>query len=117
MHVDDEDKNLNDKTSPSFGQRGTTIVNEYGFYSPVLTSRMPNAKKFKRWYNSLQMWTFDVKLTPENMHEFVEKIVVYASDKSSGHRTQQIDICFRFSVMTATVTADSVVYDKKRKAA
>ena len=57
------------------------------------------------------------KLTPEIMHEFVEKIVVYAPDKSSGHRTQQIDICFRFNVMTATVTADSMVYDKKRKAA
>ena len=57
------------------------------------------------------------KLTPEIMHEFIEKIFVYAPDKSSGHRTQQIDICFRFNVMTATVTADSVVYDKKRKAA
>jgi site-specific DNA recombinase len=57
------------------------------------------------------------KLTPEIMHEFIEKIVVHAPDKSSGHRTQQIDICFRFNVLTATVTADSVVYDKKRKAA
>ncbi|MBQ3161558.1 MAG: recombinase family protein [Oscillospiraceae bacterium] len=57
------------------------------------------------------------KLTPEIMHELVEKIVVHAPDKSSGHRTQQIDICFRFNVLTATVTADSVVYDKKRKAA
>jgi len=57
------------------------------------------------------------KLTPEIMHEFIETIVVHAPDKSSGHRTQQIDICFRFNVMTATVTADSVVYDKKRKAA
>lgn len=56
-------------------------------------------------------------LTPEIMHEFIEKIVVYAPDKSSGHRTQQIDICFRFNVMTATITADSMVYDKKRKAA
>ena len=57
------------------------------------------------------------KLTPEIMHEFIEKIVVHAPDKSSGHRTQQIDICFRFNVLAATVTADSVVYDKKRKAA
>ncbi|MGN1107636.1 MAG: BRO family protein [Huintestinicola sp.] len=48
MHVDDEDKNLNDKTSPSFGQLGAIIVNESDFYSLVLASRMPNAKKFKR---------------------------------------------------------------------
>ncbi len=57
------------------------------------------------------------KLTPEIMHEFIEKIVVHAPDKSSGHRTQRIDIYFRFNVLAATVTADSMVYDKKRKAA
>ncbi len=57
------------------------------------------------------------KLTPEIMHEFIEKIVVYAPDKSSGHRTQQIDICFRFNVAVATAVADSMVYGKKRKAA
>ena len=57
------------------------------------------------------------KLTPEIMHEFIEKIVVYAPDKSSGHRTQQIDICFRFNVAVATAVADSMVYDKKRKVA
>ncbi len=57
------------------------------------------------------------KLTPEIMHEFIEKLVVYAPDKSSGHRTQQIDICFRFNVAVATAVADSMVYDKKRKAA
>lgn len=57
------------------------------------------------------------KLTPEIMHEFIEKIVVHAPDKSSGHRTQQIDICFRFNVVVATAVADSMVYDRKRKAA
>lgn len=57
------------------------------------------------------------KLTPEIMHEFIEKIVVHAPNKSSGHRTQQIDIHFRFNVAVATAVADSMVYDKKRKAA
>ena len=57
------------------------------------------------------------KLTPEIMHEFIEKIVVHAPDKSCGHRTQQIDIHFRFNVAVATAVADSMVYDKKRKAA
>ena len=57
------------------------------------------------------------KLTPEIMHEFIEKIVVHAPDKSSGHRTQQIDIHFRFNVAVATAVADSMVYDRKRKAA
>ncbi len=57
------------------------------------------------------------ELTPEIMHELIDKIVVYAPDKSSGHRCQRIDIIFRFKVVTATAIADSMVYDKKRKAA
>lgn len=52
MHVDDEDKKLNDKTSLSFGQRGATLINESGFYSLVLSSKMPKAKEFRRWVTS-----------------------------------------------------------------
>lgn len=52
MHVDDEDKKLNDKTSSSFGQRGATIINESGMYSLVLGSKLPSAKKFKHWITS-----------------------------------------------------------------
>ena len=52
MHVDDEDKKLNDKTSPSFGQRGATLINESGLYSLILSSKLPTAKKFKRWVTS-----------------------------------------------------------------
>ena len=52
IHVDDEDKRLNDKTSPSFGQRGATLINESGLYSLILSSKLPNAKKFKRWVTS-----------------------------------------------------------------
>lgn len=48
MHVDDEDK-LNDKTSLSLGQRGGWLINESGLYSLILSSKLPTAKKFKRW--------------------------------------------------------------------
>ena len=48
MHVDEEDK-LNDKTASSLGQRGGWIINESGLYSLVLSSKLPGAKKFKRW--------------------------------------------------------------------
>ena len=59
----------------------------------------------------------DIALTPEIMHELIEQIVVHASDKSSGHRTQEIGIHYRFDVAVATAVADSMKYDKKRKAA
>ena len=50
-HVDEEDK-LNDKTASSLGQRGGWIINESGLYSLILSSKLPNAKKFKRWVTS-----------------------------------------------------------------
>ena len=35
-------------------------------------------------------------LTPAIVNEFIERIEVHAPDKSSGHRTQQIDILYNF---------------------
>ena len=52
MHVDDEDKILNDKSSSSFGQRGATLINESGLYSLILSSKLPKAKEFKHWVTS-----------------------------------------------------------------
>ncbi len=41
-HVDEEDK----------GVQRTTIINESGLYSLILSSKLPGAKKFKRWITS-----------------------------------------------------------------
>lgn len=65
----------------------------------------------------VQKYEHITELTPEIMHELIEKIVIHAPDKSSGHRTQQIDIYYRFDVSVSTAVADSMKYDKKRKAA
>ena len=50
-HVDDEDK-LNNETLSSLGQRGGWLINESGLYSLILSSKLPNVKKFKRWVTS-----------------------------------------------------------------
>ncbi|MCI6583430.1 MAG: recombinase family protein [Oscillospiraceae bacterium] len=65
----------------------------------------------------VQKYEHITELTPEIMHELIEKIIVHAPDKSSGHRTQEIEIHYRFNVAVTTAVADSMKYDKKRKAA
>ena len=55
MHVDDEDKQKQMMTADS--QNGnvvteTTLINESGLYSLVLSSKLPSAKKFRRWVTS-----------------------------------------------------------------
>lgn len=55
VHVDDEDKRF-EMLPVSDSQIGnlvkTALINESGFYSLVLGSKLPNAKKFKRWVTS-----------------------------------------------------------------
>ena len=52
------------------------------------------------------------ELTPEIMHEFIEKIVVHEPDKSSGKRVQKIDIYFRFDVAVASIETETGKYGK-----
>lgn len=50
-HVDDEDKGVTEMMTPG-GKQNLIIINESGLYSLILSSKLPNAKKFKRWVTS-----------------------------------------------------------------
>lgn len=47
-HVDIEDKQ-NCQNDSFESNRGLTIINESGLYSLILSSKLPSAKKFKKW--------------------------------------------------------------------
>lgn len=69
-HVDEEDKTQND----SFTVNGTALVliNESGLYSLILKSKLPSAKKFKRWVTSEVLPAIRKHggyLTPEKVEE------------------------------------------------
>ena len=48
MHVDDDDKGGDILSTPG-GRQQITIINESGLYSLILSSKLPQAKEFKRW--------------------------------------------------------------------
>ena len=50
-HVDDEDKGVTKCYTPG-GDQDMTIINESGLYSLVLSSKLPTARKFRRWVTS-----------------------------------------------------------------
>lgn len=50
-NVDLDDKGVHSVDTPS-GQQEMTIINESGLYALVLSSKLPTAKKFKRWVTS-----------------------------------------------------------------
>ena len=54
-HVDEEDRTVIQKSEiPTLDipNRGLTVINESGLYSLILSSRLPSAKRFKRWVTS-----------------------------------------------------------------
>ena len=50
-HVDAEDKGVSELLTPG-GMQNLPIINESGLYSLVLSSKLPQAKEFKRWVTS-----------------------------------------------------------------
>lgn len=51
VHVDPEDKGVDEMSTPG-GRQQTTIINESGLYCLILSSKLPGAKRFKRWVTS-----------------------------------------------------------------
>lgn len=49
-HIDEEDKTRNESFTVNGTQR--ILINESGLYSLILSSKLPNAKKFKHWVTS-----------------------------------------------------------------
>ena len=54
------------------------------------------AVNIQSFLNIVKKYTQPTELTPVLLREFVEKIVVHAPDKSSGHRVQRIDVHYNF---------------------
>lgn len=50
-HIDDEDK-LTSQITTAGQNRNVIVINESGLYSLILSSKLPTAKKFKRWVTS-----------------------------------------------------------------
>ena len=51
VHVDEEDKEVDEMDTPG-GKQKTVFINESGLYSLILSSKLPTAKRFKRWVTS-----------------------------------------------------------------
>ncbi len=70
-HVDEEDKGVT-KCDTLGGSQELTVINESGIYSLVLSSKLPTAKKFKRWVTSEVLPLIrkhGAYMTPEKLEE------------------------------------------------
>ena len=68
-HVDEDDKGVNEMFTPG-GKQAVPIINESGLYSLVLSSKLPNARKFRRWVTTEVLPTVrrhGAYMTPETL--------------------------------------------------
>lgn len=71
-HVDEEDK-LTERIVLSGQNREVIFINESGLYSLILSSKIPGAKRFKRWVTSevlpqiRKTGTYQKPMTPQEM--------------------------------------------------
>ena len=87
-HVDSEDKNtVAIRDGITRGNPNQTIVNESGMFSLILSSNLPNAKKFKRWVTSEVLPTirkngsYQLPQTPEGQIRLLLESSVHTDER------------------------------------
>ena len=108
-HVDEDDrKNIDGKTQSCFGielgQRGGWLINESGLYSLILSSKLPSAKKFKRWVTSEVLPTIrktgsyskpmsELEILQHSINQLVEQErKLEAIEAQQGEQVKRLDI-------------------------
>ena len=114
MHVDSDDKKLNDKTSPSFGQRGTTLINGSGMYSLVLSSKLPGARRFKRWITSEVLPSIrkhGAYMTPEKIEEVLlnPDIIIRLATELKEERQKVLELKPKADFYDTVANSDSLL--------
>lgn len=84
------------KMSADYEQEQRTLENSNAELKCMVDTCEEQSLNIKSFLKCVRKYTELCELTPDMLHELVEKIIVYAPDKSSGHRTQQIDIYYNF---------------------
>lgn len=99
-HIKDNHKGVNEMVTPG-GKQQIIIIDEAGFYSLVLRSKLPSAEAFQEWVTSEVLPTIrkhKMYLTPETAQEAVEdpgvflaKAMLVANDVIEQQKTKIIE--------------------------
>lgn len=121
-HVDQEDKQLIQRSqfaTLEIPNRGLMVINESGFYSLILRSDMPNAKKFKRWVTSevLPQIRKTGVYSPNNqlaLSEFKGQVITLVNDIVSEKINEVEEKCSEFYKINSAKKYDVSQYIKRR---
>lgn len=84
------------KLSEGYEQEQAMLKQSIAALSAIVHDAQTQAVNVQSFLKIVKKYTQPTELTPALLREFVEKIVVHAPDKSSGHRVQRIDVHYNF---------------------
>lgn len=84
------------KLSEGYEKEQTTLRQSVEELRSVVSAVETQTVNIKSFLKIVKKYTEPSELTPALLREFVEKVVVHAPDKSSGHRVQRIDVHYNF---------------------
>ena len=84
------------KLSEGYEQEQAELKQSIEDLSAIVHAAQTQAVNVQSFLKIVKKYTQPTELTPALLREFVEKIVVHAPDKSSGHRIQRIDVHYNF---------------------
>lgn len=115
-HVDAEDKGVA-KCDTLGGAQELTIINESGVYSLILSSKLPNAKKFKRWVTAeilpsvRQTGSYSAKPMTLAEQALAQAQILVDHEKQLAVLSESVDKLERFNDGIVAVLAPTAVSD------
>ena len=82
--------------SEGYEQEQVALKQSIEDLSTIVHAAQTQSVNVQSFLKIVKKCTQPTELTPALLREFVEKIVVHAPDKSSGHRVQRIDVHYNF---------------------
>ena len=105
-HIDEDDKRTERIVHPQGGTQDTVIINESGLYSLILSSKLPTAKKFKRWVTNEVLPSirkYGVYQVPDD--SMIALKLMFEATEQTNDRVKVIDS--RVTNLENTTTVDS----------
>ena len=84
------------KLSGNYEQEQAELKQSAEELHSIVTTAETQSINVQSFLKIVKKYTEPTELTSALLREFVEKIIVHAPDKSSGHRTQRIDVHYNF---------------------
>ncbi len=84
------------KMSTGYEKEQADLTASVDVLKGIIQETETQAVNMRSFLKIVRKYTHPTELTPALLREFVSRIIVHAPDKSSGRRTQQIDVHYNF---------------------